>query len=94
MNGREVFHVMLPDHPHDTRGALSYLREGRGAYGYLHRVTVEHDLLEEIAASAEASGRIVIQTAVDRPPTGGLVIYDHDAGRFPVAPTLMVHWQR
>jgi hypothetical protein len=25
----------LPNHPHDARGALSYLRGNRGAYGYL-----------------------------------------------------------
>lgn len=93
VNGRGVLHVLLPDHPHDTRGALSYLRGGNGAYGYLHRVTVEQDLLEEIVAAVEAEGTIVVETAVSSPPHGGLVIYDYDSGRYPIAPTLIIHWR-
>ena len=45
INDFPVHRGILPDHPHDSRGALSYLRGGRGAYGYLIRATMEDDLL-------------------------------------------------
>ncbi|MCW1912953.1 glycoside hydrolase family 2 [Luteolibacter sp. GHJ8] len=92
INGRLLSSALLPDHPHDTRGALSFLKGGNGAYGYLHRVTLEHDLLDEVASTVESTGRISIETAVVHSPTGGLVVYDYDSGRFPVAPTLIIHW--
>lgn len=35
LNQIRVYEAVVPDHPHDSRGALSYLRGGFGAYGYL-----------------------------------------------------------
>ena len=43
----------VPDHPHDARGVLSYLRGGVGAYGYLEQVIVEGRL----AAADRRAGR-------------------------------------
>jgi hypothetical protein len=91
VNGLPVLRSLLPDHPHDSRGALSFLRGARGAYGYLIRSTIENDLLREVAARASAEGKLRIRTEVDGYPVGGLTVYDHDSGRFPVALTTIIH---
>ena len=43
-----IYRAILPSHPHDARGALTYLRGGRGAYGYLCHATTECELLGEV----------------------------------------------
>ena len=48
LNGVLVYKTTLPNHPHDARGTLSYLREGRGAYGYLCHITIDGSLLEAV----------------------------------------------
>jgi hypothetical protein len=92
LNDVPVHRGILPDHPHDSRGALSYLHGGRGAYGYLVRATIEDGLLQHVAASAEADGLVRFRCAVVEAPRHGLTIYDHDCGRTPVAPTLLIEW--
>lgn len=63
INGVPVHRAPLPDHPHDTRGALSYLRGGRGAYGYLMQASIEEDLLQRLAAAAESDGTLRLRCA-------------------------------
>lgn len=94
INGFPVHRGLLPDHPHDTRGALSYLRGGHGAYGFLIRATIENGLLQIIAASAAEDGILRFRCAVHEHPTGGLTVYDYDAGRFPIAPTICIEWEK
>jgi hypothetical protein len=94
-----VHRAILPDHPHDTRGALSYLRDprgGRGAYGYLMRATIEDALLSRVAAAVATGGVLRLRCAVpaDAVPRGGLTVYGYDAGRFPLGPTVMVEWEQ
>ncbi len=92
-----VFHrALLPDHPHDTRGALSYLRGGKGAYGYLMRATIEDDLLRQVASIAAGDGALRLRCAVPghSPPHGGLTVYDYDCGRYPIGPTLVIEWEQ
>lgn len=93
VNGLVVHRAVLPDHPHDTRGALSYLRGGRGAYGYLMRVSMEGNLLQRIAETAR-SGALRLRFAVpeNAAALGGLTVYDYDCGRFPIGPTLVIEW--
>ena len=43
-----IYRAILPNHPHDARGALTYLRGGRGAYGYLCHVMIECELFGEV----------------------------------------------
>lgn len=93
LNGLPVHRGLLPDHPHDTRGALSYLRGGRGAYGFPIRAAVENGLLQKVAATAAADGILRFRCAVLEPPHGGLTVYDYDAGRFPIAPTVCIEWE-
>ncbi len=93
INGLPVHRGILPDHPHDTRGAMSYLRGGRGAYGFLIRATIDNELLKNIAASAAADGILRFRCAVIDSPQGGLTVYDYDAGRFPIAPTVCIEWE-
>jgi hypothetical protein len=92
LNDVPVFEATLANHPHDTRGALSYLRGGKGAYGYLLRATIEEALLAQVLE--KSSGPLRLRCAV--PPASlapnGLQIYGAEAGRFPICPTLMIEW--
>ena len=36
LNGIQVYGAFVRNHPHDSRGSLSYLRGGLGAYGTWH----------------------------------------------------------
>ena len=99
INGLRVHQQILPDHPHDTRGALSYLRDpkaGRGAYGYLMRATIEGALLQRVIESCEASGDLRFRCAVpeNAMPTGGLTVYGYNAGRYPIGPTIIIEWEQ
>jgi hypothetical protein len=96
INDLPVHRTLLPDHPHDTRGALSYLRGGRGAYGYLMRAAFEGALLERVAATAARNGTLRFRCAVpaDARPHGGLTVYDYDCGRFPIGPTIVIEWEQ
>jgi hypothetical protein len=92
LNGVRVHRALLPDHPHDTRGALSYLRGGRGAYGYLMRATVEDGMLRSLAGQVKTDGVLRFRCTAAKAPFGGLTIYDYDSGRFPIGPTLVIEW--
>jgi hypothetical protein len=96
VNGLRVHREVLPDHPHDTRGALSYLRKGRGAYGYLMRATIEDELLQRLAGEVSSSGELRFRCAVPAGsiPVGGLTVYGPECGRYPIGPTLMVEWEQ
>jgi hypothetical protein len=95
INGLPVHRAILPNHPHDARGALSYLRHQPGAYGYLMRAVGEGRLLTRIAASVLAAGSLVFRCAVpkDGAAAGGLVTYGADAGRYPLSITVIVEWE-
>ncbi|PZR75069.1 MAG: glycoside hydrolase family 2 [Chthoniobacterales bacterium] len=91
LNGVPVYRSILPNHPHDARGALSYLRGGRGAYGYLCHATIEGDLLHKVLHQMRGD-HLRLRCAVPREeqPQGGLTIYSYNAGRYPIAPTLLI----
>ncbi|HEY2138487.1 MAG TPA: hypothetical protein VGH00_00300, partial [Chthoniobacterales bacterium] len=91
LNGVIVYRTILPNHPHDSRGALSYLRGGRGGYGYLTHATVEGALLAEVKAGMKGN-RIRLRCGVSRDenPQGGLTVYGSASGRYPIGPTLIV----
>lgn len=91
-----VHRVVLPDHPHDTRGALSYLRGGLGAYGYLMRATLEDEALRRAAEQTSATRELRFRCVVPREaePRGGLTVYGYDTGRFPLGPTLVIEWEQ
>jgi hypothetical protein len=91
LNGVPVYHTILPNHPHDARGALSYLRGGRGAYGYLTHATIETALLKEVLERMKGNHlRLRCLVPRDEQPQGGLTIYGGSAGRYPIGPTLIV----
>jgi hypothetical protein len=91
LNGVRVYSATLPNHPHDTRGALSYMGLGKGSYGYLAHATVEGDLLREVMSHGQA-GALVLRCMVpaEAANRGGLTIYGGDTGRYPVPPTLII----
>jgi hypothetical protein len=93
LNDLRVYHAVLRNHPHDSRGVLSYLRGGVGAYGYLANALIEGDLLKQIiAATNRDSLRLRCAVPTDALPVGGLTIYGSECGRFPICPTVIVEW--
>jgi hypothetical protein len=96
INDLPVHRTLLPDHPHDTRGSLSYLRGGKGGYGYLMRAAFEGELLQQVAATAATSGTLRFRCAVpaNSAPQGGLAVYDFDCGRYPIPPTIVIEWEQ
>ncbi|MEY2439804.1 MAG: hypothetical protein QOI34_1189, partial [Verrucomicrobiota bacterium] len=90
LNGVSVYRAVLPNHPHDARGALSYLSGGRGAYGYLAHATVDGPLLEQVKSAMKGNDvRLRCQVPRDEPLQGGLTIYGRNVGRYPIGPTLI-----
>jgi hypothetical protein len=91
LNEVRIHEAILRNHPHDARGVLSYLRDGRGAYGYLINVRAEGELLRQIAERS-SEGQLRLRCAV--PPEaiarGGLTIYGAQCGRYPVCPTVIL----
>jgi hypothetical protein len=93
LNDFLVYEAKLSNHPHDSRGALSFLRDHKGAYGYLAHATAEGDLLQRIA---ERSGDDHLRLRCAVPPEaimqGGLTIYGSECGRYPICPTIIIEW--
>jgi hypothetical protein len=93
LNGLPVYHGVLRNHPHDARGVLSYLRGGKGAYGYLVHAFAEGELLQQISAyNGDGFLRLRCAVPADALPVGGLTIYGAECGRYPVCPTVIVEW--
>ena len=94
LNDVRVYGSLIRNHPHDTRGALSYLRGGLGAYGYLAHAFAESETLAAIAAHARQTGELRLRCVVpeDAIAKGGLTIYGAECGRFPVGPTVIIEW--
>jgi hypothetical protein len=91
LNGVRIYGGLLPNHPHDAAGALSYLRNGRGAYGYLAHAMVEGALLKEVISRSDRHAlqlRCVVPAG--RNARGGLTIYGGNCGRSPVPPTIIL----
>jgi len=93
LNGVRVHHAVLPDHPHDSRGALSYLSGGYGGYGYLAEILAEGELLKAIRDNAP-DGKLLLNCGVpaDARVQGGLSIYGARSGRFPTSLTVIAEW--
>ena len=91
LNGVRIYTGILPNHPHDSSGALSYIGDGRGGYGYLAHATVERELLRQVIANA-GSEALYLHCVVpaDQPPIGGLTLYGGESGRSPLPPTLII----
>jgi Glycosyl hydrolases family 2, sugar binding domain/Glycosyl hydrolases family 2, TIM barrel domain/Glycosyl hydrolases family 2 len=91
LNGIPIYRAILPNHPHDARGALTYLSGGRGAYGYLCHATVEGELLRQVVNNSRGSDlRLRCVVPRDERPQGGLTIYGHNTGRYPLGPTVII----
>jgi len=91
LNGVPIYRAILPNHPHDARGSLTYLRGGRGGYGYLCHATIECELLSEVVKNLRGNHlRLRFLMPRDEQPQGGLTIYGCNAGRYPLGPTLII----
>jgi hypothetical protein len=91
LNGIPIYHAILPNHPHDARGALSYLRGSNGAYGYLSHARIDGDLFHQVVGKMK-EGQIRLRCLVprDQQPQGGLTIYGSSSGRYPIPPTVII----
>jgi hypothetical protein len=93
LNDVRVYEAVLRNHPHDSRGVLSYLRGGRGAYGYPASAVAEDDLLREIVRHGSSDFlRLRCAVPADALAQGGLTIYGAECGRLPVCPTVVIEW--
>lgn len=91
LNDVRVYEGLLPNHPHDSAGSLSYLRGARGAYGYLVHATAEEGVLRDVIANSGGGGiRLRCEVPIDGASQGGLTIYGADCGRYPIGPTLIL----
>ena len=91
LNGELVHTAAIPDHPHDARGVLSYLRGAVGAYGYLSQVVVEGELLRRVREAGDGRHlRLRCEVPPDVPARNGLTLYGPECGRYPVGVTVVV----
>ena len=91
LNGVLVHTATLPDHPHDARGVLSYLRGGFGGFGYGAEIVVEGDLLARVVAGGEDRHlRLRCEVPADVPAANGLTLYGPECGRYPLGTTVTV----
>jgi len=93
LNGTRLYQGVLRNHPHDSRGVLSYWRGGVGAYGYLVHAIAEGDTLQKVIGGAQ-NGSLKLRCSVpaDALAKGGLTIYGAECGRFPLCPTVIIEW--
>jgi hypothetical protein len=93
LNQVTVYRAVVRNHPHDSRGVLSYLRGGVGAYGYLAHASVEGELLKQVIKTGSADFlSLRCEVPSDARSRGGLTIYGAECGRYPVCPTVIVEW--
>lgn len=93
LNGIPIYHATLPNHPHDSRGVLSYLRGAPGAYGYPAYAFIEGDLLREVAGKiSDDSLTLWCGVPAETMAKGGLTLYGAECGRFPICPTIIIDW--
>ena len=91
LNGILIHTCALPDHPHDSRGVLSYLRGSLGAYGYLEQLLVEGDLLRRVRESTEGEHlRLRFEVPADARARNGLTLYGPESGRYPLGPSVVL----
>ena len=91
LNGVPVHTATLPDHPHDARGVLSYLRGGVGAFGYGAEIVVEGGLLARVLAGGGGRHlRLRCEVPADVPAANGLTLYGPECGRYPLGTTVTV----
>ena len=91
LNDVLIHSCALPDHPHDSRGVLSYLRGAVGAFGYLEQVVIEGDLLRRVKDAAEHGHlRLRFEVPQDVPAHNGLTLYGPEGGRYPVGPSIVL----
>lgn len=91
INGQAVHEVTLHDDPADARGALSHHHQHHpGSYGYLTRVEVSGDTLARILATDPHRLTIRFEVPKDAKHPGGLAIFGHRLGRYPLDPTVIV----
>jgi predicted transcriptional regulator len=91
INGQKVYTTTLADDPADHRGVLSWhhqlqdkkLREA-GSYGYLIKVPIEKDLLQN--ALQEGELLVLLQTEGE----GGIAVYGKEFGRYALDPSLVL----
>ena len=95
LNGVRLYEGVMRNHPHDSRGILSYWRGGVGAYGYLAQAFAEAHLLHEVAQRTQQHAlRLRCAVPAETLVQGGLTIYGAECGRFPVCPTVIIEWLR
>lgn len=93
LNDVPMYGAVLRDHPHDSRGVLSYWRGGVGAYGYLAHAAAEGEMLKTLVTNTrDQSLRLRCRVPENATARGGLLIYGAECGRYPLGPTIIIDW--
>ncbi|MBD3176286.1 MAG: hypothetical protein GF320_13995 [Armatimonadia bacterium] len=89
VNGEELTCVTLPDSPCDSRGALSGIAGQPCKYGYRLEVPIKGQQLRAVFAKAPEV-EIRLQVKQGAANVGGLCVFEHNSGRYPFGPCLIV----
>ncbi|EEF61708.1 glycoside hydrolase family 2 protein [Pedosphaera parvula] len=93
LNGIQIYNSIIRNHPHDSRGVLSYLRGGKGAYGYLEHGFAEGETLQQIARHVlDDHLHLRLVVPADALAQGGLTVYGAECGGYPISPTIIIEW--
>ncbi len=91
VNGLEIKTITLPDDPADARGVLSHARQiDPGSYGYLQRIIMSGEKLKQVLLAGEGGLVLRFQVKQDAAHKGGLQIFGHRAGAYPLPPTVIL----
>lgn len=96
LNELPVHRAVLPNHPHDARGGLTYLHDPYGAHGYLMNAVIEHEFLQRVAELVARDGCLRLRCVVPETSAahGGLTVYAYNSGRYPICPTVIIEWEQ
>lgn len=96
VNDVPIHRATLPNHPHDARGALSFLHDKFGAYGYLANTVLEDQFLQRVSELVARDGCLRLRCLVPENAAmpGGLTVYGYNCGRYPICPTVVIEWER
>ena len=90
LNGIEVENLMLPNDPADARGVLSHAHKyDPGSYGYLCRVIVKEDLIQQLKLTKSNKLKISFKVKTNSDRAGGFALFGHKLGAYPVAPSVV-----
>ncbi len=95
--GAQVLQTTLKDDPADARGVLSHkFRFHPGSYGWLVRAVLDARRGDKALRRIASTGKLEVHIEVphDAAHRGGLAVFGDRLGRYPLDPTVILHFSR